>query len=182
MILSKLFSCFWVPFKFKTWRIGKVNGLTLIIIVFIGGSGIVQIQETENVNRNNQPEGGKGVGREGERILSSLPLAIFHFLSSSLYFGPFSIIWTPGTGKITASMILLVIFKIVARGLARKLNPRQTDQCSSIWAHPRRLIFIILYLPIHWAMPHKEDNQPGWTAKKTKQNKNNRRQHKNLNK
>ena len=124
MILSKLFSCFWVPFKFKTWRIGKVNGLTLIIIVFIGGRGIVQIQETENVNRNNQPEGGKGVGREGERILSSLPLAIFHFLSSSLYFGPFSIIWTPGTGKITASMILLVIFKTVARGLARKLNPR----------------------------------------------------------
>ena len=128
MILSKLFSCFWVPFKFKTWRIGKVNGLTLIIIVFIGGSGIVQIQETENVNRNNQPEGGKGVGREGERILSSLPLAIFHFLSSSLYFGPFSIIWTPGTGKITASMILLVIFKTVARGLARKLNPLQTDR------------------------------------------------------
>ena len=102
--------------------------MTLIIIVFIGGSGIVQIQETENVNRNNQPEGGKGVGREGERILSSLPLAIFHFLSSSLYFGPFSIIWTPGTGKITASMILLVIFKTVARGLARKLNPRQTDR------------------------------------------------------
>ena len=171
MILSKLFSCFWVPFKFKTWRIGKVNGLTLIIIVFIGGSGIVQIQETENVNRNNQPEGGEGVGREGERIVSSLPLAIFHFLSSSLYFGPFSIIWTPGTGKITASMILLVIFKIVARGLARKLNPRQTDQCSSIWAHPRRLIFIILYLPIHWAMPHKEDNQPGWTAKKQNKTK-----------
>ena len=78
--------------------------------------------------RNNQPEGGKGVGREGERILSSLPLAIFHFLSSSLYFGPFSIIWTPGTGKITASMILLVIFKTVARGLARKLNPLQTDR------------------------------------------------------
>ena len=171
MILSTLCSCFWVPFRFKTWRIGKVNGLTLIIIVFIGGSWIVQIQETENVNRNNQPEGGEGVGREGERIVSSLPLAIFHFLSSSLYFGPFSIIWTPGTGKITASMILLVIFKIVARGLARKLNPRQTDQCSSIWAHPRRLIFIILYLPIHWAMPHKEDNQPGWTAKKQNKTK-----------
>ena len=82
--------------------------------------------------RNNQPEGGKGVGREGERILSSLPLAIFHLLSSSLYFGPFSIIWTPGTGKITASTILLVIFKTVARGLARELNPRKTDQCSSI--------------------------------------------------
>ena len=171
MILSTLCSCFWVPFRFKTWRIGKVNGLTLIIIVFIGGSWIVQIQETENVNRNNQPEGGEGVGREGERIVSSLPLAIFHFLSSSLYFGPFSIIWTPGTGKITASMILLVIFKIVARGLARKLNPRQTDQCSSIWAHPRRLIFIILYLPIHWAIPHKEDNQQVWTAKKQNKTK-----------
>ena len=171
MILSKLCSCFWVPFRFKTWRIAKVNGLTLIFIVFIGGSGIVQIQETENVNRNNQPEGGKGVGREGERILFSLPLAIFHFLSSSLYFGPFSINWTPGTGKITASMILLVIFKTVARGLARKLNPRQTDQRSSIWAHPRRLIFIILYLPIYWAIPHKEDNQPVWTPKKQNKTK-----------
>ena len=83
MILSKLFSCFWVPFKFKTWRIGKVNGLTLIIIVFIGGSGIVQIQETENVNRNNQPEGGKGVGREGERAREFSPL--FLLLSSTFY-------------------------------------------------------------------------------------------------
>ena len=130
MILSKLCPCFWVPFRFKTWRIAKVNGLTLIIIVFIGGSGIVQIQETGNVNRNNinQPEGGKGVGREGERILFSLPLAIFHFLSSSLYFGPFSIIWTPGTGKITASMILLVIFKTVARGWPENwTHDRQTS-------------------------------------------------------
>ena len=98
MILSKLFSCFWVPFKFKTWRIGKVNGLTLIIIVFIGGSGIVQIQETENVNRNNQPEGGKGVGWERARgrensllssscylplfILFSLFRAILHYLDA----------------------------------------------------------------------------------------------------
>ena len=95
----------------------------------------MQIQETGNgnVSRNNQRGGGgKGVGREGERIPSFLPLPIFLFLSSTLHFGSFFIIWTPGTVKITASMILLVIFKTVARGLARKLNPRQTDQCAAI--------------------------------------------------
>ena len=86
----------------------------------------MQIQETGNGNlsRNNQRGGG---GRAREFPPFFLFLSSF-FLSSTLHFGSFFIIWTPGTVKITASMILLVIFKTVARGLARKLNPRQTDQ------------------------------------------------------
>ena len=142
--------------------------------LYIRGSGIVQIQETGNGNVSGYNQRGGGGRRGGKRgrensllssscylplfILFSLFRAILHYLDA----------WNR---EITASTILLVIFKTFACGLARKLNPRHTDQCSSIWAHPRRLIFITLYLPIHWAIPHKEYNQPVWPAKKQNKTK-----------